>query len=992
MLSKLAGKPLTYYLIFAASGFSGLIYESIWTRYLKLILGHAAYAQALVLVIFLLGLAVGSAACARVSRRISRPLLAYALIEAVVALAALFFHEIFVAARSWLAVSVLAGLETDTAATLAKWTLAAVLIFPQSVLLGATFPLMSAGLARRWPGNTGLVVSMLYFTNSLGAALGVLASGLLLVPAVGLPGTSIAAGLINLAAAAAVWLLVRRRDEAPPALAGTRHTNAAEAPAAWRTLILSVSLATGLASFIYELVWIRMLSLLLGSSTHSFEVMLAAFILGLALGGYAVRRKADRIGEPMHLLAGVQLAMGACALLSLFMFPLIYEMLRTILSEIERNAAGYRIYVGLSMALAMLMMLPATFCAGMTLPLLTKRLMLHGGETAIGSVYAANTFGAICGVFLTLHFLLPELGIQGAMLVGGAVDLVLGVAILAFLRRIPAAAFGAGLAASVLLLAFGFGTIDPRIAAAGVFRSQNEFEGEVVFYREGKTASISVVSHKHGTDLEHRSIRTNGKPDAALYYHGRPADANPLDEPTMTSLGLYPLLFRPDAQAALNIGFGAGLTSRTLLLSDSLKRLDNVEIEPVMIEGAKQLGERIAPVFSDKRSRFIFDDAKTVLSRTTGKYDIIVSEPSNPWVSGIAGLYTREFYADVAGALAADGVFIQWYHTYESSPHLFASIAKALATAFSSFRVFAANDADLIIVAVKEGSLPAMREDIFENAGAREFLERHGYRSTADIRISEIGDDKLLLPYLDHFDAPANSDYFPYLESHAPLAFFLRKVYSLPLVPTLEVPVLEIISGVRTTGRRELTPTRKLAIAEKAVAAQKLYRKRLQPDSLVQEQLAELGLLDCATGTGQDAAALIIKSLFDSFMPSTPADQMREVWELIEPHNCSRMLLAAGNESEAAVLTRLLRGTSRRDYRQMIEAGERLLEMAERAGVSRQEYMQTAFLATLAGHYAVGDYATVAGYRKQEGLSVFAGHAEIMLRSAAGRRLEEESR
>ena len=988
MLSKLAGKPLTYYLIFAASGFAGLVYESIWARYLKLMLGHAAYAQALVLAIFLLGLAAGSAICARLSSRIRRPLLCYALIEAAVAVAALLFHDIFVAARTWLSASILPALESDAAAETAKWTLAALLILPQSVLLGATFPLMSAGLARRWPESTGMVVSMLYFTNSLGAAFGVLASGLLLVPAVGLPGTSIAAGGINMAVAAAVWLLVRDHDGRPQPLA--ERKDAAGVSVRLRTLVLSISLATGLASFVYELVWIRMLSLLLGSSSHSFEVMLAAFILGLALGGYAVRRAADRIGDTMRLLAWVQLVMGACALLSLFMFPLIHEMLRAILSAIERDAAGYRVYIGLSMALAMLMMLPATFCAGMTLPLLTKRLMQQGGEAAIGSVYAANTLGAIGGVFLTLHILLPQLGIQGAMLTGGFIDLAAGVAILLFLRQMPAAAAGAGLAAAALLLAFSFGGIDPRIAAAGVFRNQGELPQEVTFYREGKTASISVTSHNRGTDGEIRSIRTNGKTDAGIYYHDFPTDnRTTVDETTMVSSGLYPLLFNPDARLALNIGFGSGFTSRTLLLSDTLVRLDNVEIEPVMVAGARTLGERVAPVFSDERNRFIFDDAKAVLSRAAGRYDIIVSEPSNPWVSGTAGLFTREFYADVANALSDDGILIQWYHTYESGPHLLASTLNALATSFPHFRAFAANSVDIIIVASKEAPLPEMQDAIFRNRTAREFLGHYGYRSPDDARISEIGDEKLLLPYLELFGAPANSDYFPYLESNAPLAFFMRTTYVLSRVPMLEVPAIEIISG-KPAGRVDnLAPNPHLQIKQNAIESGNLYRNRLLPDSELQRNLARLDDPECREDAGHEQAATAIMDMFKTLMPFASAGQMEDVWKLIEQRDCGRMLLAAGNQSESSLLGRLLRGISQRQPRQMIEYGERLLDLAETAGLSQQRYRHIAFLAALAGHYAAGDYETVIGYRRLDGLPVVAGHAERMLRAAAGVRQKE---
>src|SRR5712671_1732974 len=195
--------------LFAASGFAGLIYESIWTHYLKLFLGHAAYAQTLVLGIYMGGMALGSWLASRLSGRWRKLLLVYALAEAAVAVFALIFHEIFVASTGWAHDSVLphfAGF---------KWVLSVALILPQCVLLGMTFPLMSAGVLRSYPDRPGRSVALLYFTNSLGAALGVLVSGFVLIRAVGLPGTIRIAGLINLAVAAAVLPLARRH--APPA-------------------------------------------------------------------------------------------------------------------------------------------------------------------------------------------------------------------------------------------------------------------------------------------------------------------------------------------------------------------------------------------------------------------------------------------------------------------------------------------------------------------------------------------------------------------------------------------------------------------------------------------------------------------------------------------------------------------------------------------------------------------------------------------------------
>src|SRR6267142_1696469 len=276
-----------FFLLFTVSGFAGLIYESIWSHYLKLFLGHAAYAQTLVLALFMGGMAAGSWLCSRRSERWKNLLRGYAIAEGLIGIAAFAFHPAFVAATDSAYASVLPALGGETSATLFKWTLAGLLILPQSVLLGMTFPLMSAGLIRRYPDAPGESLAMLYFTNSLGAAIGVLASGFALIEALGLPGTVQLAGSVNLVLAAIVWALAGGEVPAPPALPAARGDPRFARP---YRVFLAVALLTGAASFVFEIGWIRMLSLVLGSSTHSFELMLSAFILGIACGGYWVRR------------------------------------------------------------------------------------------------------------------------------------------------------------------------------------------------------------------------------------------------------------------------------------------------------------------------------------------------------------------------------------------------------------------------------------------------------------------------------------------------------------------------------------------------------------------------------------------------------------------------------------------------------------------------------------------------------------------------------
>jgi predicted membrane-bound spermidine synthase len=266
-------------------------------------------------------------------------------------------------------------------------------------------------------------IAALYFLNSLGAVLGVMASAFVLIPAVGLPGTLATAGVANLLIAIAAYRLSR---VAPPALdVAPVAPESAAAPADERLvrILLATAFLTGLSSFIYEIAWIRMLSLVLGASTRSFELMLASFILGLALGGLWVRHRVDATADSVRFLARVQIAMGIAAVATVPVYNGAFDFIAWVLSALARTGGGFVIFNLASTAVALLVMLPATFCAGMTLPLITYRLLRSpAGERALGTVYAVNTLGAIVGVVIAVHLLLEAVGLRGALLVGAAID------------------------------------------------------------------------------------------------------------------------------------------------------------------------------------------------------------------------------------------------------------------------------------------------------------------------------------------------------------------------------------------------------------------------------------------------------------------------------------------------------------------------------------------------------------------------------------------
>ncbi|HXS52201.1 MAG TPA: fused MFS/spermidine synthase, partial [Usitatibacter sp.] len=371
--------------LFMVSGFGGLIYESVWTHYLKLFLGHSAYAQTLVLVVFIGGLATGAWAAGRMSSRFANPLRAYAAVELAVGIMALVFHPVFVAATRWgYDVLLPAACAPERAMCAAQWALSALLLAPQSVLIGATFPLVCSAVLRMDPHAPGNHISMLYFLNSFGAVVGVIASIFVLIPAFGLPGTLRFAGAVNIALALGAFALART---APPpfAVAPLEPARGAEATGPrLLAVLLATALLTGLSSFIYEIVWIRMLSLVLGASTYSFELMLASFILGLALGGLWIRNRIDLVADPVRLLGVVQIVMGVAAAATLPFYNASFDLMAWLLSSVARNGGGFLLFNLGSVAISLLVMLPATFCAGMTLPLITYRLLRSSsGERAM---------------------------------------------------------------------------------------------------------------------------------------------------------------------------------------------------------------------------------------------------------------------------------------------------------------------------------------------------------------------------------------------------------------------------------------------------------------------------------------------------------------------------------------------------------------------------------------------------------------------------------
>lgn len=792
------------YAVFFVSGFCGLIYESIWSHYLKLLLGHAAYAQAVVLVVFVGGLALGAWITGRFTERIRQPILWYAVIEAMVAVTAFGFQAAFEKVSTWASHSLLPAACTAPGPCMASWWIAAGLILPPAILLGTTFPLMSAGVIRLG-AQPGRGLSLLYFLNSAGAALGVLAPGFLLIPLIGLPGTLLVAGSFNVLVALSAYLIVRPFGREPAVPSASAERAASASPAQLR-LLLAVAALTGLSSFIYEVVWIRMLTLVLGAATHAFELMLAPFIFGIALGAWWIRDRIESSEDALLLLARIQIVMGVLAVATLPLYAGSFDAMAWALRALGRAPESYALFNLASVTLAAAVMLPATVCAGMTLPLITAVLLRAGhGERQVGQVYGINTFGAIAGVLAAVHLLIPALGLKWSLALAAAIDVVLGLVLWAMAsQRLPVIArfgwtgrtalAGVGALALAWLVAVPAATaLEPQLLASGVFRhgqARLHHEQKVLFHRDGKTATVSVVQSSGGE----RSLLTNGKVDGATHHEGRIVTD---DDHTMVLLGALGPVHHPKARTAAVIGMGTGTSSAVLLASPALERVDTIEIEPLMVEAAGMFRPRNEAVFTDPRSRIVMDDARAHFSRTGARYDIVVSEPSNPWVSGVSGLFTQEFYSHVSAHLADDGHFVQWLHVYEASPELVASILRAFSAVFPVYRAYVTNSADVVLVARNDLRPPELQGDALD---AMPRMQKHlmslGIGSTAMLAAHEAGRGNAIQLLADTFAAPPNSDYFPYVDHRAARDRFrhdnARVLFALRQAP---VPLLEFKNG-----------------------------------------------------------------------------------------------------------------------------------------------------------------------------------------------------
>jgi spermidine synthase len=714
-------------LCYAASGASGLIYQVAWVRLFTLSLGHTVAASSTVLAAFMGGLALGAWVAGRLPPARSRSLATYAALELFIAAAAIALPGILAAFDPLLVWAYADGTVPMGFATV-RVAVSLILLGIPAAAMGATYPITVS-----WLAHSGAVqaedrhraasdAGRLYAVNTAGAAAGTIAAGFWLIPSLGIRGTTWIAVALNIAAAGGALWLARAGSPAPVAPVKRPRTRrsvpvskAVDAPRP--ALAAAAAAISGFAALVYEVAWTRLLALIIGPTTYAFAIMATSFITGIAIGSSFGVRLARHSSRVSLWLAAMLLATAISTLLAAWFtasqLPIIVAR-----QTAESTAFGPLL---LRQALAiMILLMPASVSLGatFTLALATASPTTERAARATAGIYTSNTIAAVAGALIAGFLLIPQFGLQAtfvhtsrALVVAGTVIAVIAAAGKQWSTRYVGSLVLAGAAVAVLTLAVP--AWDRDLMTSGAYKYSrlipaDDLEwslraGHLEYYKEGAAGTVSV-RRVGGT----RSLAIDGKVDAS----------NAGDMLTQRLLGLLPTLLHPEPRDALVIGLGSGVTADAALASGEVQQLDVVEISAEVVEASAYFERENHGVLRKPGVRLLIGDGRSHLRLSDRRYDVIISEPSNPWMAGVAALFTREFFEAVRARLRSGGVFCQWAHTYEMAEQDLRSIVHTFSSVFPDGTMWLVGESDLLLI----GSVDANMESRLASIARRSML------------------------------------------------------------------------------------------------------------------------------------------------------------------------------------------------------------------------------------------------------------------------------
>jgi spermidine synthase len=711
------------YLLFVLSGATSLIYQSVWVRLLSLSVGSTSASISLVLAIFFFGLALGSYLAGSLSSKIKKPILAYGIIEGLIGLYSVGLVHVFLNLHLILTYLPHQG-SMGWVGDVTKYILVALLLLPPTVGMGASLPIL-VRVFQDSKASVGRKVSVLYFINTLGAVFGAFGGSFLLIPQWGVVTSN------HLSAAGNLFILVLAFFlESGTSNTTTDHDSKETGRTKtyfglWRQLsgtelaILFVAFSTGFSSIAAEVVWNKYLGIFFGTNIYGLGIILSIFLAGIAFGSLAMSLVVDRIKAKK----GLFLFLLSLAVLALIATSHAFNYL-----PLAANVAGY--YMGGSVnlltiksVLSALLIFPPTLIFGGLFPLLVDLLTARDKEApaVVGLAYAVNTVGAITGSYIGGMLIIPVFGSSAAVSVSaGVLAVSCATAFLALNGRSHVARFCALLVLCAAGASAVHGSIDFRNILKSAYFQQlqpslsfsevtkyfaRDYE-EFALIREGKTAIISLSQDpKDGPQYkDYFRLKTNGL-NESIYYK-KNLQMVPKYEGL---LGMLPYAMSAKPEKAFVVGFGGGYTVGLLTMLD-IPNVHVAELEEGIIDAAQYVYDGDNPILKRPNLKLTLEDARFILAtKQGGPYDIIVSQPSHSWLSGVANLFTREFFEIVRGNLTEGGIFSQWLNLYNMDEKVLKSIMRTFFEVFPHGFVFTDHrDEELIMI----GSVSPVNLDI----------------------------------------------------------------------------------------------------------------------------------------------------------------------------------------------------------------------------------------------------------------------------------------
>jgi spermidine synthase len=699
-------KPvLLYSILFFLSGATGLVYELLWVRVLYQSFGSTIQSVTTVVAAYMGGLGLGAWAFGRVADRSRKPAVLYGKLEIAIGVFGI-LSPLVLGLAHWIYIGTAGALALGSGASVAlRFGLAALVLLIPTTLMGGTLPVLTRALMGDDRGLLKSSLGRLYGLNTLGAMIGTALAGFFLIEFVGVRASLWVTAAMNLAIGATA---IRFGGSSAPAAVDVPLHQPRPPSTALHRLAFALLGLTAFAALLDEIAWTRVLIMVVGGSTYAFTLILLVFLLGIGLGSIIVAR---RSAPHLDTAANAALAQGitgiGAALLFVF-FGFLPSYIIAVFQIADLSAAARLFFMGI--AVGAVVLIPA-IGMGMTFPLLAdltaREREARGAD--VGAAYALNTIGSILGAVLTGFVFIVAFGTQATLRIGLIVNGIAALALAVLVsrgiaegsaedRRIRARVLTAGGLGTLALLAAvaapGWSTrlidLGPTIYARqpmdqAARRRFLEHRGvRQLAFREGPNATVSVWEGDAG-----RSLRVNGKVDAS--------DRGDMD--TQIMIGLAPIVAHPAATSAFVIGQGTGVTTRVLASVPGMTRVKVVEIEPAVLAMDSLFHAVNDRVLSRPNVHVVVDDARSALQLDRERYDVIVSEPSNPWIAGIATLYTPEFFRIAKARLADDGVFCQWIQLYQLPLPIVAGIVRSLHQVFPHVNVWFGGTADVVVLA-----------------------------------------------------------------------------------------------------------------------------------------------------------------------------------------------------------------------------------------------------------------------------------------------------